>query len=292
MVKAFLFDLGNTLIEYPSPEELKENCLKSIQDMKISAELLHRMQEILSEDRHKGLETFEEATIEQALSRALKEKDYKFERANLLEMIEEIYYFGFGKYTSLVNDAPQLLEFLKNRGMKMGIISNTPFPGLFFQRDLEKFGLLPYFQTLVWSSEFGKRKPSPAIFKKALINLAVFPSEAVYVGDKLDRDVAGSRGVGMQSIWFDRKARGKDHDGYRILSLTEIFSLSRNYLLDLKAVQLGGFFQFLLKFYKETVRLFRFTSLSGRTAINLFFQAFKKFWMEIFSPPIFAAGSL
>ena len=225
MVKAFVFDLGNTLIEYPNQEKFKENCLKFSQDMKVTVKLLDRMYEVLMQDKRKGFNTFKEATVERALARALEEDNCEFNDAKILEMTEEIYYFEFGRYASLVEGALPLMEFLKEQGMKMGIVSNTPFPGSFFKKDLERFGLLHYFQTLVWSSEFGKRKPSPDIFKKALTDLGVAPSEAVYVGDKLDRDVAGSRGAGMQSIWFDRKGNGKGHDGYRILSLTDIFSL-------------------------------------------------------------------
>ena len=230
MIKAFIFDLGNTLIEYPAPEKLKENCSKFANDMKIDMELLDKMHEFLMEDRRAGFNTFKEATVERALSRALKEGGHQFAEARILEMMEEIYHFGFGRFAYPVDGAVQLMEFLEKRGIKTGIVSNTPFPGSFFKKDLEKFGLLHYFQTFVWSSEFGKRKPSPDIFKKALNDLGVSPSEAVYVGDKLDRDVAGSRGVGMQSIWFDRKGDGKNHNGYRILALSEILSLEKLFI--------------------------------------------------------------
>ena len=90
---------------------------------------------------------------------------------------------------------------------------------------MERFGLLQYFQVLVWSSEFGKSKPSPDIFHKALKDIGVSPEEAVYVGDKFDRDVAGSRGAGMHPVWFDRNDRGKDYVGHRIQLLSELMNI-------------------------------------------------------------------
>lgn len=225
MIKAFLFDLGNTLIEYPRPEELKANCADFIPDEKISQKILNRTLELYRQDRLASFRDLHEATIKKALVQALSEEGYRFDDQKTLNLMKEIYQFGFARHAKVIDGARQLLSILKGKGIKLGIVSNTPFPGSFYINDLERFGLLPYFQTLVWSSDFGKRKPSPEIFEKALNNLKVKAQEAVFVGDSLDRDISGSRGVGMQSIWFSRKKKVQSHDGYRISSLMEIFSL-------------------------------------------------------------------
>ncbi len=225
MIKTFVFDLGNTLIEYPEPEKLQENCLKFSAIMKTDRDLLGMMQKNLKEDRRSGLETHSEATVEAALSRALGSGGSRYCEADKKFILEEIYRFGFGLHASPVPGASCVLQELRRRGYKLGIVSNTPFPGEFFRRDLERFGLLQYFQVLVWSSEFGKRKPSPDIFHKALKDLGVSPEEAVYVGDKFDRDVAGSRGAGMHPVWFDRNDRGKDYVGHRIQLLSELMNI-------------------------------------------------------------------
>ncbi len=229
MVKAVLFDLGNTLIEYPTPEALRENYKRFARgEARLDEVLLDRMHKLLMEERRVGFKTFEEATIVRALSRALRERGMYTNTVELYRQVGEIYHYGFSKSATLIDGAQELLECLDILGIKyrprikMGIVSNTPFPGYLFQEEMERFGIAKYFRTFVWSSEFGKRKPSPDIFLKALCNLGVAPNEAAFVGDKLDRDVAGSRGVGMTSIWFDRKGTGHDHDGYRVTSLKEI----------------------------------------------------------------------
>ena len=225
MVKAFIFDLGNTLIEYPAPEKIRENCEKFAKEMTISGELLDKMHKQLMEDRQAGFKNHQEATVKKALSKVLKDSGEQFDDELLMSIIEEIYYFGFAKYAYPVNGSLELMKFLKECNMKTGIISNTPFPGAFFKNDLERFGLVNYFQSFVWSSEFGKRKPSPDIFNHSLAELGIKAHEAVYVGDKIDRDVAGSRGAGMESIWFDRKDAEPNFQGNRITALTDIFLL-------------------------------------------------------------------
>ncbi len=235
MIKAVLFDLGNTLIEYPTPEELRTNYRNNAGHMAgaIYEPLLDKMQEILSRERKFGMETHDEATIEIALMNAGRIQNFPLNKQLALQMIGDLYYYGFGKFTSPVPGALKLLQFLKNHRMKLGIVSNTPFPGSFFKMEMERYMMAGFFQSFVWSSEFGKRKPSPDIFHKALEELRVSPDEAVFVGDKIDRDVMGARGVGMKAIWFDRKGKPDDRtlispngpNTYRVLSLNEIMDL-------------------------------------------------------------------
>lgn len=225
MIKAFVFDLGNTLIEYPEPEKLRENCARFACKMTVDRWLLDRMHELYLEDRQASLDKLHEATIEKALSRAIKEGSWRYAGMEPSDALSEIYHYGFGLHASPVAGAVRLMQEITTRGFKTGIVSNTPFPGYFFRYDLARFHLLNYFQTLVWSSEFGKRKPSPDIFNKALVNLEVAASEAVYVGDKFNRDVVGSSGAGMRPVWFDRKGQGGDYKGHRISALSELLQL-------------------------------------------------------------------
>ncbi len=66
--------------------------------------------------------------------------------------------------------------------------------------DLARFGLLPYLPVRVYSSAFGMVKPHPTIYRHALNQLDVAPAEAVFVGDRLDVDVAGPQKIGMRAV--------------------------------------------------------------------------------------------
>lgn len=110
-----------------------------------------------------------------------------------------------------------LLESLRGRGLKTGLVSNATDPGWLLRADLERQGLAPYLDAIVFSSELGKRKPHPAIFEAALSELAVAPERALFVGDRLVEDVQGPAALGMrtvQAVWFraDENPNGIEPD--------------------------------------------------------------------------------
>jgi putative hydrolase of the HAD superfamily len=112
---------------------------------------------------------------------------------------------------------PALLESLRGRGLKLGLVSNAFDPGWLLHRDLEQMGLAERLDFAVFSSEVGKRKPHPEIFERALDGLGVAPADAVFVGDRLYEDVRGAAELGMttvQALWFraDEHPEGGEPD--------------------------------------------------------------------------------
>ena len=98
-----------------------------------------------------------------------------------------------------------LLEALRNRGLRTGLVSNATDPGWLLRADLERQGLADHLDAVVFSSELGKRKPHPAIYQAALEELGVAPEHALFVGDRLVEDVRGPAELGMttvQALWF------------------------------------------------------------------------------------------
>src|SRR5215210_7033659 len=117
----------------------------------------------------------------------------------------------------LAADTHPLLEALRARGLRLGLVSNAFDPGWLLHRDLEQMGLAQRLDFSVFSSEVGKRKPHPAIFERALAALGVDPSRALFVGDRLYEDVRGAAEVGMttvQALWFraDENPEGAEPD--------------------------------------------------------------------------------
>ena len=102
--------------------------------------------------------------------------------------------------------AQAMLESLREPGLKTGVVGNSwPDPARVLRADAERYGLAPLLDVQVWSEEVGARKPEPAIFLRALAELGVDPTDAMFVGDRLDTDVQGAASVGMstvQALWF------------------------------------------------------------------------------------------
>ncbi len=98
-----------------------------------------------------------------------------------------------------------LLDSLRERGLKLGLVSNAFDPVWLLERDLERMGLGERLDVAVFSSSIGKRKPHPAIFEAALEPLGVDPERSLFVGDSRVADVHGAKTLGMatvQALWF------------------------------------------------------------------------------------------
>jgi putative hydrolase of the HAD superfamily len=98
-----------------------------------------------------------------------------------------------------------LLEALRGRGLKLGIVSNAFDPPDLLRRDLDRLGITERVDAAVFASEAGVRKPHPAIFRRALDELGVAAESTLFVGDSLATDIGGAAALGMrtcQSLWF------------------------------------------------------------------------------------------
>lgn len=94
---------------------------------------------------------------------------------------------------------------------------------------LDRFGLTPFFEAILISDGFGRRKPHPAIFHAALGKLGVTAAEAVHVGDSLADDIGGAAAAGLRAIWLNPSARdipaGAPIPDRAIASLTDLRDL-------------------------------------------------------------------
>jgi putative hydrolase of the HAD superfamily len=98
-----------------------------------------------------------------------------------------------------------LLESLRDRGLKVGLVSNAIDPPWLLHRDLDNLDVRERLDAAVFSSEVGWRKPHPAIFERALELVGAAPERTLFVGDTLATDVAGAHALGMKTVlavWF------------------------------------------------------------------------------------------
>ena len=95
-----------------------------------------------------------------------------------------------------------VLEWAGANGYRVAMISNFDHaPTL--HRCLERHGLHDTFEAVVVSDDVGWRKPHPRIFEHAFEALGIEPSEGLFIGDRLDLDIDGAAGVGMDAVWVD-----------------------------------------------------------------------------------------
>ena len=106
----------------------------------------------------------------------------------------------------LFDDTCSTLAELQQRGFLLGVVTNRPWGGKPFLEDMQKLGLLEYFDPrhIAISADLVVRKPNPAIFLEALNALNVAPEEAAMVGDSLHADILGAKELNMVTVWKPR----------------------------------------------------------------------------------------
>jgi putative hydrolase of the HAD superfamily len=114
---------------------------------------------------------------------------------------------------ALYEDALPVLDDLRTRGIKIGLVSNG-------QRDLDEFTAHHALEVdaVVGSKAHGRVKPHASIFVAALRALDVTPDQAAMVGDSYEDDIEGARALGIRAILLDR-------DGLRPDALDRIDTL-------------------------------------------------------------------
>ncbi|MFC4942769.1 HAD family hydrolase [Pseudonocardia sp. GCM10023141] len=98
-------------------------------------------------------------------------------------------------------EAAPMLATLRERGMRLGVLSSTLWPAEWHEDWLRRDGILDAFDACVWSSDLPYTKPHPTAFRAAMDAVgATDPARCVYVGDRLYDDVSGAKAVGMRAV--------------------------------------------------------------------------------------------
>ena len=103
---------------------------------------------------------------------------------------------------NVVDGASEVLEFLKDNGVKVGILTNTSFNEWGVRRLLRNVELDKYVDVVVSSCDIGFVKPSPEAFKILISKLGVQPRNLYHVGDTYLDDVIGAIYSGANGILF------------------------------------------------------------------------------------------
>jgi len=116
------------------------------------------------------------------------------------EEIERLWHKPFLESAALLPDVRDVLARVKERKIKMGVISNTIWPARLLADELQRLAILDYFEVLVLSSETSIRKPSPFIFEAACKKIAIPSSDCLMVGDAVKEDIYGALSAGMKAV--------------------------------------------------------------------------------------------
>jgi HAD superfamily hydrolase (TIGR01662 family) len=228
-VRAVLFDLGNTLMEYKAPatwRELLPALLERIfpvvrevcDGVKVEAtEFGREAAEVVGGERAREVEHsgrswhFGERMREGLRSVGLEAGE------EALDRMTDVFYEPIHEMAKPYAETQGVLERLKAAGVPMAIITNSPWdtPWRVVRGDLEEWEVEGFFGAFVCSGDVAWRKPSPEFMWAAAEGLGVETAECLVVGDQVKRDVAGAAAAGMRSVWVNRDGGEPPEEGPR-----------------------------------------------------------------------------
>ncbi len=98
-------------------------------------------------------------------------------------------------------DAPEVLGYLREQGIRVGVLSNTMWPRAWHEQVFRRDGVIDLLDGAVYTSEIDWTKPHPEAFRAAMNAIgASDPARCVFVGDRPFDDIHGAKGAGLQAV--------------------------------------------------------------------------------------------
>jgi putative hydrolase of the HAD superfamily len=228
MIRAIIFDLDNTLVDFMT---MKDRAIDAAVHAMVDSGL--EMTQTQAKEKINAIYKREGIEYQQVFDEFLKS-----EYGNIDNKIISA---GIVAYRTAREAAlkpypkvfPTLIELIR-MGIKLAIVSDAPSNEAWLRLSYLNFHHL--FDVIITYDESREKKPSPAPFNLALDKLKLSSKECLMIGDWAERDVVGAKAVGMKTVFarygdtFNTMHPGSDYDINSISELINIVKKENNIL--------------------------------------------------------------
>jgi putative hydrolase of the HAD superfamily len=222
MIKAVVFDLDNTLVDFMAMKnQAIEAATHAMRDagLQLSAEEIRRRIDAIYAER--GIE------FQNVFDQLLFDE---FSKVNHKILASGIIAYRRAREAALVlypHVYLTLIELMK-MNLKLAVVSDAPGREAWLR--LCYLNLHHVFDVVVTFDDTHMRKPNPEPFVEALKRLGVKPKESLMIGDWAERDVVGAAQVGMRTVFArygDTFGTVHSHADYDIDDITQLIDIVR-----------------------------------------------------------------
>jgi len=217
-IRGILFDLGDTLIDFAHVSmtamfrqgaRLGYEYLQDLEKTVPSFRKFHfRQLWAIRWNYIKSRVTGKEFNSIDVMRRFARKWGYQLSEEESLELSWR-FYTPLSKAATIVPGAPETVAALVEKGLKIGVVSNTFLPGHVLDRHLDLVGLGDLIGPRVYSSEVVHRKPNRKIFQIALEKTGLEAEDTLFVGDSPKADILGAHRASMATVLRELPGRRK-----------------------------------------------------------------------------------
>lgn len=220
MIKAIIFDLDNTLVDFMAMKEAAiEAAVLAMIDAGLKTEKETAKKKIYEIYEEEGIE--DQKVFDKFLTKELGKIDYRIHAAGIIG-------YRRAREAALVlypHVQLALMELIK-RGLKLAVVSDAPRLQAWLR--LAQLNLHHIVDVVITFEDTNRKKPAPEPFKMALQQLHVKAEEAIMLGDWAERDIVGAKLLGIKTIFarygdrFGTKNSGADYEIEDIVQILDI----------------------------------------------------------------------
>ena len=203
MIKAVIFDLDNTLLDFVTMKrESVRSALVAMSEAGLEIDIESSYKRIMHLYEEGGWEN--QLVFNDYLREKIGYVDYKYLAAGVMA-----YRKAKADNLKAYPNVHDTLEQLTKKGIKLAIVSDAPSREAWMR--IYALGIHDVFDVVVTFDDSKERKPSPAPFKLALGKLNMSKDDVLMIGDWPERDVVGAKNMGIRTIF----AKYGDHFGVK-----------------------------------------------------------------------------
>jgi putative hydrolase of the HAD superfamily len=202
-VKAMIFDLDNTLIDFMGMKQ--ESCRAAVEAMiaaglKMNRKVAYR--DLMECYFRVGIES------EKGFEEFLRKETGKVD-SRILAAAINAYLKAKDQFMKPYPNVEKTLQRLEKKGISLVIVTDAPKVKA-YQR-LLAMGIEKYFSFVIGFEDTGQKKSTGIPIKLAIGKLGLRPAEVMMIGDSLDRDIGPAQKMGMKTALAKY---GQTEDGY------------------------------------------------------------------------------